>query len=38
LKGVYKIVTKEKTEEDIKKEVRSQLSEKPMVAKKMTNP
>jgi len=38
LKGVYKIVTKEKTEEDIKKEVRSQLSEKPIVAKKMTNP
>ena len=38
LKGVYKIVTKEKAEEDIKKEVRAQLDEKPIVAKKMTNP
>jgi menaquinone-dependent protoporphyrinogen IX oxidase len=38
LKEVYKIVTKEKAEEDIKKEVRAQLDEKPIVAKKMTNP
>jgi flavodoxin len=31
LKGIYKIITKEKTEAEIKKEVRNQFSEKPLL-------
>lgn len=37
LKGIYKIVTKEKTEEDIKREVRSQLERKSLLTKALTN-
>ena len=33
LKGLYKIITKEKTEEEIKKEVRNQLEKKPLLTK-----
>ncbi|MDX1779470.1 MAG: hypothetical protein R3339_11370, partial [Thermodesulfobacteriota bacterium] len=32
LKGVYKIITKEKTEDEIKKEVVNQLEKKPLLA------
>lgn len=34
LKGLYKIITKEKTEEDIEKTVITQLSERPILSKK----
>jgi flavodoxin len=37
LKGIYKIITKEKTEEEIKKEVRSQLEQKPLLTKAPMN-
>lgn len=37
LKGIYKIITKEKTEEEIKKEVRSQLEKKPLPTKALMN-
>jgi len=37
LKGIYKIITKEKTEEEIKKEVRNQLEQKPLLTKAPMN-
>ena len=37
LKGIYKIITKEKTEDEIKKEVRNQLDKKPLLTKVPTN-
>ena len=33
LKGIYKIITKEKTEDEIKKEVHNQLKKKPLLTK-----
>lgn len=38
LKGLYKIITKEKTEDEIKEEVRNQLETKPLLAKVHNNP
>ena len=38
LKGIYKIITKEKTEDEIKEEVRNQLETKPLIAKVNNNP
>ena len=38
LKGIYKIITKEKTEDEIKEEVRNQLETKPLLAKVHNNP
>ena len=37
LKGIYKIITKEKTADEIKKEVRSQLEKKPLPTKASMN-
>ena len=38
LKGIYKIITKEKTENEIKEEVRNQLETKPLLAKVYNDP
>ena len=37
LKGLYKIITKEKTDEEVQKEVIAQLNEKPILKKKVGN-
>jgi len=38
LKGIYKIITKEKTGDEIKEEVRNQLETKPLLAKVYNDP
>ena len=38
LKSLYKIITKEKTEDEIKEEIRNQLETKPLLAKVNSNP
>ena len=38
LKGIYKIITKEKTEDEMKEEVLNQLETKPLLARVNNNP